>query len=119
MYHHLGQFTQLDKTYQALEKIVTYPMTNKIKKLISQDQWDSNLIPLEKVNSRYMQAIRKVRSGEDPLEEIKSMMPNISSANQAFLSVHPNWYSFTSLFSLMPQPTDEEFHYPFESEEEY
>jgi serine/threonine protein kinase len=119
LYHHLGQFTQLDKTYQALEKIVTYPMTNKIKKLISQDQWDSNLIPLEKVNSRYMQAIRKVRSGEDPFEEIKSLMPNISIANQAFLSVHPNWYSFTSLFSLMPQPTDEEFRYPFESEEEY
>ena len=117
--HHLGQFTRLEETYQQLDQIVTYPMTNKIRKLISQGEWDSNLIPAEKINSSYMQAIRKIRRGESPIVEIKKMITDIAVENQAFLSVHPNWYSFVSSFSLLPQPTDEEFRYPFDSEEDY
>ena len=117
--HHLGQLTRLDKTYQQLDQIVTYPMTNKIKRLITQGSWDSNLIPAERINSSYIKALRKIRLEEDPNAEIKTMMSNISVENQAFLSVHPNWYSFASHFTLLSQPTDEEFRYPFDSEEDY
>ena len=119
LYHHLNQKARLRITYEQIDRLSTYPMTNRIKQLIEKDRWYSNLISADKVQSSYLLAVKAIDQQQDPTHYINDFVQSTSVTNRATLSVHPMWAPYIQHLSLPKQPTDQEFRFQFEPSEDF
>ena len=63
LYHHLGQNNRLELIYQEIDRITVQPMTAKLRTLIANKEWTTNLFAVEEVSSLYLKSSNSSRQG--------------------------------------------------------
>ena len=64
LYHHLNQQSRLSATHREIEDISCQPITDKIRRLIANREWNTNLLTEEEVPSTYLAVRKALEHGE-------------------------------------------------------
>ena len=114
--HHLDQQARLSQIYTKLDASAPFPISRRIVELIGTTGWHSNILSVTDVPSAYIQ-MRLSLYEKQPTEELLPLfIRETTEMDRAFLSVHSLWSSLGEQLQLSPQPKEEEFQYPVDSE---
>jgi serine/threonine protein kinase len=119
LYHHLNQQSRLSTTHRALEEISCQPITNKIRRLIANKEWTTNLLTEEEVPSTYLHVRKSLELGEPVGESLRKLVTELPVLEQSFLAVHPLWSGRLSELALPIEPKQEEFTYTIDPGEDF
>ena len=72
LYHHLDQQSRLSATHREIEEISRQPITDKIRRLIANREWNTNLLTEEEVPSTYLTVRKGLEQGDSVEKELES-----------------------------------------------
>ena len=117
--HHLDQQARLSQIYAKLDALAPFSISRRIMELIGTTGWHTNILSVTDVPSAYIQ-MRLSLYEKQPIEELLPLfIQETTEMDRAFLSVHSLWSSLGEQLQLCPQPKEEEFQYPLDSEGDY
>ena len=95
-----------------MEQISCQPITDKLRRLIANREWTTNLLTEDEVTSSYLQA----RKSLEERQSSEQTLTELSTDARSLLAVHTLW-SRQDLH-LPPEPTQDEFKYTINIEED-
>ena len=117
LYHHLNQQSRLSETNKELEEISCQPITDNIRRLIANREWTTNLLTEEEVTSNYLQVRKALEEGQPVEQALKALVNELPVDERSLLAVHALWARRVHDLHLPVEPTQEEFKYTVNIEE--
>ena len=117
LYHHLGQHNRLELIYQTMDRITAQPMTEKLRLLIANKEWTTNLFAIEEVSSLYLKVRMALEKGGSVKEDLEVLVTRLPVLERSMLSVHPLWGGSIDVLNLPVEPKEAEFRYIIASED--
>ena len=118
LYHHLNQQSRLSATHSEIEEISCQPITDKIRRLIANREWNTNLLTEEEVPSTYLAVRKGLENGESVDKDLRTLVTELSTIERSFLAVHALWSGRLQDLQLPVEPKQEEFKYTIDPEED-
>ena len=119
LYHHLDQQSRLSETYRELESISCHPITDKIRRLIANKEWNCNLLTEEEVSSTYLTVRKSLEKGLSIGDQLKQLIDELPMLERAWLAVHPLWSGRLQDLALPLEPKDDEYTYTIDTEDDF
>ena len=119
IHHHLDQRSAFEMVCREIDAIATYRMSDLIRQLIHEDNWQSNVIPIQSVDSLYLKVLKAFKRQKDPNQLIAALSQELSINDRALLSAHHQWIPYVEALNLPKEPEDEEFIYQNDPEEDF
>ena len=118
LYHHLDQQSRLSATHREIEEVSCQPITDKIRRLIANREWNTNLLTEEEVPSTYLTVRKGLEQGDSVEKELRVLVNELPNVERSFLAVHALWSGRLQDLRLPVEPKQEEFKYTIDPEED-